>query len=172
MRPNTPRPHRHPRLVLEMPPMATTTTMNRTRPCNHIPGDHDDNRHCPDLTDHPTGKCPRHRSLARKASRERNPRDPAQNRFYASPEWAAIRARVLAEQPLCRCGPQCCPNGCRRPSRVVDHVDGNWRNNARENHVALAKKCHDRKTARTAGFTPSSTSTPRRRQQKFGSIGM
>lgn len=58
--------------------------------------------------------------------------------------WRAIRADVLAEQPLCR--------HCEQANRVtvateVDHVDGNDSNNDRANLQGLCKPCHSRKTA-------------------------
>ena len=67
-------------------------------------------------------------------------------------EWPAIRDAVLREEPFCRCG-------CGRRSEVVDHISprrveiaAGRDPNRRANLQALAKVCHDRKTARETEF--------------------
>src|SRR5690606_16294635 len=68
-------------------------------------------------------------------------KDPEQVRFYRSAQWKALRATVLAEEPVCRI----CSN---EPATVVDHIDGNWRNNSRGNLRGLGVRCERRRTAR------------------------
>lgn len=68
--------------------------------------------------------------------------------------WQRYRLTFLAEHPLCECG------DCRKYNRlwvatVVDHVIPHRGNLGLfwdpENHQAMAKTCHDRKTAREDG---------------------
>lgn len=68
--------------------------------------------------------------------------------------WQRIRARVLKEEVLCRF---CVADG-RKPPRIaneVDHIDGNSRNNARENLRPLCKPCHSGRTMRDQVARPS-----------------
>ena len=63
--------------------------------------------------------------------------------------WRKLRAVVLAEEPLCRfCGEQ----GFVVSAEEVDHIDGNSRNNARDNLRPLCRGCHSARTARDQGF--------------------
>lgn len=55
--------------------------------------------------------------------------------------WRKLRALVLREEPLCRCG-------CGQPATDVDHIDSDPTNNARGNLQGLAHSCHSRKTRR------------------------
>lgn len=80
-----------------------------------------------------TDRCPAH---PRHAERRK---DPAQAAFYSSMKWRRLRAQVKREQPICAI--------CRvRPSQVVDHVDGDWRNNERINLRGLCRPCEARRT--------------------------
>lgn len=87
---------------------------------------------CPRIATH-GGKCAEHHTPRK--------RDPAQTRFYGSSHWKDLRARVRREEPTCAlCG--------TAPSEVVDHVDADWRNNARTNLRALCKPCNASHTGR------------------------
>ena len=90
---------------------------------------------CGELLPAGTARCTRHARTQAVAKRT----DPEQVRFYGSKQWKALRAQVRAEEPVCRiCG--------ERPSRSVDHIDGNWSNNARTNLRALCGVCEPRRT--------------------------
>ena len=62
-------------------------------------------------------------------------------------EWRKIRARVLAERPMCA-------THCGRAATEVDHVIPLKRGgtNDRSNLVPLCKRCHSRKTALENGL--------------------
>ena len=108
------------------------------RPCSH-PG-------CPALTD---GQfCPEHRKLAA-ARYNRYERDPAIQKLYGG-AWPRIRARFLAEHPLCVV--------CRKEGRVtaadeVHHILplSQGGTHAEDNLMALCKACHSGITAREGG---------------------
>lgn len=86
---------------------------------------------CPTLV--ASGNCPAHTRVREK--------DPAQARFYGSTRWKVLRALVRKQEPICVL--------CRMaPSRVVDHVDGNWQHNERANLRALCYTCNDSHTGR------------------------
>jgi 5-methylcytosine-specific restriction protein A len=107
------------------------------RPCGH-PG-------CPALT---SGSrfCPEHsREFGRGYEKDRG---TAASRGYDA-RWQRIRARVLNEEPLCRF---CLDDGHVTMAEVVDHVDGDSRNNARRNLRPLCERCHNSRTARDQGF--------------------
>lgn len=87
---------------------------------------------CPVLV-HGRPHCPEH-TVERK-------RDPEQARFYGSSRWQKLRAMVRRQQPLC----QMCRNA---PSAVVDHIDGNWRNNRMDNLRGLCSPCERSHTGR------------------------
>ena len=61
---------------------------------------------------------------------------------YGRKGWQIVRRRVLAAEPMCPCG---------RPATEVDHIDGNPRNNSRENLQPYCKSCHSKKTVREDG---------------------
>lgn len=112
------------------------------RPCTQ-PG-------CGVLTD--AGKCPTHRKQAQQLQDQR--RGSASQRGYGS-RWQRASKAYLRAHPLCVC-PEC-DNGRKRvrASTVVDHItphrgdmnlfwdSANWQ--------AMAKECHDRKTATEDG---------------------
>ena len=88
-------------------------------------------------------------SAARRRSRDRNDRADG---HYASREWYRRRDEKLQESPFCECG-------CGRPSEVVDHnpprrqliAAGVQDPDHRRWLVALAKRCHNSKTASLDG---------------------
>lgn len=57
-----------------------------------------------------------------------------------SKQWRAIRARVLAGEPLCRM--------CKAPATDVDHIHRNTADNRLDALMPLCKPCHSHKTAR------------------------
>lgn len=61
-----------------------------------------------------------------------------------STTWRALRASILAAEPLCRA---CGEAGQVTAATVVDHHDGDSWNNAPENLVPMCASCHSRKTA-------------------------
>jgi 5-methylcytosine-specific restriction enzyme A len=82
-------------------------------------------------------------------------RGTAHERGYNA-RWQRASKAFLVEHPLCMCGE--CDNGKRRirPATVVDHIRPHRGNfelfwNA-SNWQALAKVCHDKKTARESGL--------------------
>lgn len=65
-----------------------------------------------------------------------------------SAAWRRVRARVIAEQPLCG---QCEREGRYVAGNEVDHIDNDPTNNERSNLENLCKACHSRKTNRDMG---------------------
>lgn len=102
-----------------------------------------------------SGKCAKHRSEAEADLRRRQP----WRYVYTDPRWEPLKRRVLAEQPRCDCPPECCPGGCGRPSRVVDHRIPHRGDERlafdRANLHGMARVCHDRKTGRENAPTGS-----------------
>jgi hypothetical protein len=82
------------------------------------------------------GYCPAHAHLAQQGERQQT---PAQRRFYNSGFWKRLRAVVRAQEPLCRL---CLDAGRATPTQLVDHIDGDWRNNDRSNLRGLCLECH------------------------------
>lgn len=66
--------------------------------------------------------------------------DPRRTIPLNSAAWRRLRARVLAEQPLCLM--------CSDVATDVDHVSGDPSDNSRKNLQPLCHACHSRKTAR------------------------
>lgn len=87
-------------------------------------------------------------------------------KLYSSARWRIERMHFLAEHPLCMC-PEC-DEGRKRvtPADVVDHHDPHkgdlvkfW---DRSNWRAMAKRCHDRKTAtEDSGFARGTGGYPK-----------
>lgn len=103
---------------------------------------------CPVIIEGPgMRRCLEH---TREYDRRMKARSPASRKVYASKRWAGLRRTVLAEQPWCDCGIDCCPEGCTRMSEDVDHIipveDGGAPFD-RSNVHGLAHSCHGRKTA-------------------------
>ena len=114
------------------------------RPCRH-PG-------CGALVHDGSGYCAKHQRAARAEVDRR--RGSASARGYTS-KWRIARAQYLSEHPLCECD-ECRAGALRtRAAEVVDHVIPHrgdlslmWN---RRNWRAMAKACHDKKTARQDG---------------------
>ena len=62
---------------------------------------------------------------------------------FTSSVWRAIRAEQLGNEPLCRL---CAERDRVTPANVVDHIDGNPRNNDPSNLQSLCRPCHSRVT--------------------------
>lgn len=99
---------------------------------------------CPELTDHPSGKCETHRLEAKRVSDAGRP--SARARGYDA-QHEADRDAYLHAHPICED-----PEGCDQPSTVLDHVDGLGPNGPRghdpSNWRALCATHHNRRTAR------------------------
>jgi len=75
---------------------------------------------------------------------ERAKRNQAKRCYSTNhPTWRKLRARILAQEPLCR---ECSKAGTITPATDVDHIDGNSFNNYDSNLAPLCKPCHTRKT--------------------------
>ena len=107
---------------------------------------------CPELVEAGAGLCDE--CEAERQRRVDSRRPSSRERGYGE-RWRAVARAYLHSHPFCECGPDCCPNGCRRPSRQVDHIDGLGPNGPRgydpTNLQALAVECHSRKTVREQG---------------------
>jgi len=99
-----------------------------------------------------SGKCDEHaKQLRQRLDAERG---SASSRGYGA-KWRKAREAYLRAHPLCQC-PECGEGRIRlRPASVVDHIIPHkgdmtlfW---DRANWQAMAKQCHDRKTAREDG---------------------
>ena len=80
--------------------------------------------------------CVEHKRVTQRAQDAKRP-----FRLYGDPEWRALRARVLAEHPVCRCGQR---------TTVVNHIVAVAAGGAYLdplNTEALCKTCHDSHTA-------------------------
>ena len=84
--------------------------------------------------------------------RERKPfegkRAVDNTKFYQSPAWRALRAKVLQDQPLCV---ECQSRGVISEAKVVDHIIPIVKGGAaldESNLQPLCHKCHNQKSAR------------------------
>jgi 5-methylcytosine-specific restriction protein A len=75
-------------------------------------------------------------------------RGSAGRRGYGA-AWRKVRKQVLNDEPLCR---ECLAHDRVTAATDVDHIDGNPRNNARENLRPLCHSCHSKRTARDQGY--------------------
>lgn len=108
------------------------------RPCSY-PG-------CPALVD---GRyCDAHQRVV-DAHYNKHQRDPDTSRRYGA-AWRSIRARYVAEHPLCEV---CQQKGRITPMQEVHHIvalrDGGTHHP--DNLMALCKQCHSRITAKEGG---------------------
>lgn len=72
--------------------------------------------------------------------------DPRRTIPLNSARWQRLRARVLAEEPLCRM--------CNEPATDVDHISGDPSDNTRVNLQPLCHACHSYKTGRERAGNP------------------
>ncbi len=72
--------------------------------------------------------------------------DPRRAIPLNSTRWRKLRARILAEEPLCRM--------CSEPATDVDHISGDPSDNRRVNLQGLCHACHSHKTARERAGKP------------------
>ena len=88
---------------------------------------------CPTLV-HQGSYCTTHEETRRHT-------DPEQARFYRTARWKKLSKRIRTMRPVCE--------GCHvRPSKVTDHADGDYTNNADDNLQALCVDCNATKTAK------------------------
>jgi 5-methylcytosine-specific restriction enzyme A len=99
-------------------------------------------------------RSPQHRPIGALSSTERRRRysaeHPSRSRLYNTAAWRRLRSAFLAAHPICACG-------CNRAATVVDHIRPHGGDRellmSWDNLQAMAKSCHDRKTAeRDGGF--------------------
>lgn len=98
------------------------------------------------------GYCPAHKREVKKEVESRRESSTARGYGY---RWQQTSKGFLRAHPLCQC-PECKEGAIRLlPSQVVDHIiphkgdmDLFW---DRNNWQAMAKVCHDKKTAREDG---------------------
>lgn len=87
------------------------------------------------------GKLVTGRSHCDEHEATRRRKDPEQVRFYRSSFWTRLSRMVRRMRPVCE--------ECRsKPSKVVDHMDGDYRNCAPTNLRALCVQCNATKTAK------------------------
>ena len=108
--------------------------------------------HCPRLVEPGKRYCPEHEREYRKRTNKEydSQRGTAAQRGYNS-RWQRYRAIFLRNNPLCQCD-ECKQRTVPLPADVVDHIVPHkgdyelfWNS---DNHQAMNKKCHDKKTAR------------------------
>jgi 5-methylcytosine-specific restriction protein A len=97
---------------------------------------------------HSPGWRPPEQSERERKARLDDRRGSSASRGYDH-RWRKIRLAVLADEPLCR---MCHERGRITAAQEVDHIDGNSRNNERDNLRPLCKPCHSGRTARDQGF--------------------
>lgn len=68
-----------------------------------------------------------------------------------SARWQRLRARILAERPLCA---YCARRGIVTIATDVDHISGDPSDNRRENLQSLCHECHSTKTQHERAGTP------------------
>lgn len=107
---------------------------------------------CAEDSRDPSGYCDAHRpeKAARRNSTQSAEERAAAKRFYASPAWRELRARVLAERPLCELRFA----GCWGRATQVDHKQSILQGGAalaETNCQTACAHCHSIKTARTDG---------------------
>lgn len=97
---------------------------------------------CPKLTH--SRYCDEHAKLAERNYRKYE-RDPQIDKRYGS-EWRRIRARYVAEHPLCE---QCQKDGRLTPTQEVHHIQPLSKGGTHDftNLMALCKPCHSRISA-------------------------
>ena len=100
--------------------------------------------HCPTLTR--GGRCPEHQ-----AQKEHSRELWVARRWYRTARWAALRALVLQEEPLCMCDVHQ-GQDARYPSEVIDHTQPHRGDHSlfwdRANLHGFAESCHGKKTRR------------------------
>lgn len=101
---------------------------------------------------HPCNELVRGGSYCPEHDRAYDRRRPSAAKRGYGAAWRRVRAAVLADDPFCY--------ACGEPANEVDHIDGDSRNNRRENLRSACKPCHSRRTARDQGFARVSSRPP------------
>lgn len=109
---------------------------------------------CPNLVEAGEKYCPEHKENEVQQQRQYdNERGTAAQRGYDA-RWRKARILFLRRHPICECD-ECKRLGRILPATVVDHIKPHkgdpklfWDKN---NWQAMAKSCHDRKTAKEDG---------------------
>ena len=87
---------------------------------------------CPNLVEATERYCTKHKRQASKL------RGSAHKQGYGS-NWRKVRRMILNQEPLCR---RCKAKGITVLAFMVHHIDGNNKNNVRENLEPLCDSCH------------------------------
>lgn len=109
---------------------------------------------CKELVDISVGRCELHSNDIQIQRQQYNKDRPEWTKLYKTKRWRDARLRYLNQHPLCECD-ECKQNNRVLPATIIDHKiphKGNydlfW---DEDNWQAMAKRCHDRKTAKEDG---------------------
>ena len=118
------------------------------RPSRQCPGRGPYLHRCPNLVKGNDSYCPACSEYLKKESRQHNKEydkdrnQSPERKFIHSRGWRKMRARKLAQDPLCEV---CLREGRDTMAVLVDHVDGNELNNESENHCSMCNYHHELK---------------------------
>jgi len=103
---------------------------------------------CPNLVPSGQSYCDSHKGghIADYARRH-----PEYNKLYTPKHYRAYRRMFLNRHPLCANYAEC-GNSATVLDHIVDHGGDLELFNNPENHQALCKQCHDKKTAKSKGW--------------------
>ncbi|MGG1483500.1 HNH endonuclease signature motif containing protein [Peribacillus castrilensis] len=107
------------------------------RPCNHVG--------CGELTS--DSYCAAHKKLKHRQYKQQRT-DKKEQDFYSSTRWRRVRAKKMANNPLCEI---CLSNGLLTGADMVDHIKPIKQGGAlldMSNLQSLCNSCHRRKTAK------------------------